>query len=164
MQPNTVTVTVFDQKYRIGRLNAITQFHVMRRLHGLAGSAGETFMSVQRMGGSAQIEKAIREKSAPDHNILEVISPILRAIGDMKDEDVNYIFDTCLGVVERRIPGDRGWAKIMPNPGVIMFDDIEMSHMLVLTWKVLQANLSNFFSDLLSELLAQGTTGSGSAS
>ena len=157
------TIQVFGQSYKIGRMNAITQFHVMRRLHALAASAGETLAAVQKMGGAAELERAIREKR-PGENIMEVIEPVMRALGHMTDEEVNYVLHNCLVVVERQVTGGNGWAPVMPQPGSLMFSDIGMPHMIVLVWHVLRVNLANFFSDLLSALSAQGTTRSESGS
>lgn len=157
MQPD---ITVFGHKYRAGKMGAIPQFHVMRRLHGVAASAGETLDAIQRMGGAANLEEAIREKR-PTENVMKVIAPILRALGEMRDEDVDYVLNNCLAVVQRAETNDRGWSPVMPQPGVLMFQDIQMPCMLVLTWHVLRSNLGNFFSDLLAGLSDPGT---GSAS
>lgn len=141
---------VFGSKYKIGRMNAMQQFHVARRLHGVCASLGEAFNVVQRMGGAAALATAVLEKK-PTSDVLLVIAPVLKSLGDMKDSDVEYVFENCLGVVERQQVGG-AWAPVWARGGGLMFQDIEMPHMLVLTWHVLRSNLANFFFELLSGL------------
>lgn len=151
MQPE---VSVFGQKYKIGRMTAMQQFHVMRRLNIVCSAAGECFQRVQEMGGAGSIEDMVREKR-PTTQILSVIQPLLAAVGVMTDADVEYVFSNCLGVVERRVDGDRGWAPVWPRGGGLMYTDIEMPHMIVLTWHVLRENVADFFFVLLSGLTPQ---------
>lgn len=164
MQPKN-EVSVFGHQYQIGRMNAIQQFHVMRRLHGVCGSLGEAFRQVQRLGGATAVEKMVANRDADKSlDVLRVVEPVLRALGGMSDEDVNYVLHNCLSVVERQQAQTSGWARVMPQPGVLMFMDIEMPQMLALTWHVLRINLANFFFDLLSGLTALETTEPGSSS
>lgn len=139
------------------------QFHVMRRLHGLAAAAGASFELIQKNGGAAALEEAVRERK-PSGQILEILAPVLKAVGEMREEDVNYVFDKCLAVVERQIDGDRGWGTVGVRGGGLMFSDIGMPGMLLLTWFTLVENLGDFFSDLLSGLTALGTMEPGSNS
>lgn len=165
MPSDSNEVPVFGHQYKIGRMNAIQQFHVMRRLGGVAGSLGEAFSQVQRLGGAASVEKMVSSRdAAKSGDVLRVIEPVLLALGAMRDEDVNYVLHNCLSVVERQQSGGGGWARVMPQPGVIMFMDIEMPQMLAITWHVLRSNLANFFFDLLSGLTALETTEPGSSS
>lgn len=156
---------VYGHRYKIGTLNAMQQFHVMRRLYSVSSGAMEGFNKLQEKGGSAMLEKHLSgTKDADDVNILEVIQPLLRAVGQMRDEDVEYVFNQCLSVVERQMPGATGWARVQSSPGQLMFDDIQMPQMLALTWHVLRVNVSGFFLDLLSGLAAPETKESGSSS
>lgn len=145
---------VFGSKYKIGRMNAMQQFHVARRLHGVCAALGEAFNIVQQMGGAETLALAVVEKK-PTSDVLRVLAPVLKSLGDMKDTDVDYVFENCLLVVERQQSGG-AWAPIWVRGGGLMFQDIEMPHMIVLTWHVLRSNLAGFFFELLSGLTAPG--------
>lgn len=153
---------IFGNSYKIGRMNALDQFHVMRRLHSLAAAAGRSFDEIQRAGGASALEDAVKERK-PSGKILDILAPILRAVGEMRQEDVDYVFEKCLSVVERQTPGGAAWAPVWGRGGM-MFNDIGMPGMIVLVWHVLVENLGDFFSDLLSGLTALGMMEPGSNS
>jgi hypothetical protein len=156
---------VFGHSYSFGSLNAMQQFHVMRRLYAVSAGLGEGFSKLQEKGGAKALEEQVTNPEATRSvDLLEIMGPLLRAVGQMSDEDVEYVINTCLSVVEREIPGGTGWAKVMPQPGMIMFQDIKMPQMLALVWWTLRGNLSGFFLDLLSGLPAPETAEPGSAS
>lgn len=152
---------VFGNRYKIGRMNALDQFHVMRRLHGLAAAAGRSFEEIQKFGGAEALEAAVKEQK-PTGRILDILAPVLRAVGEMREEDVNYVFDKCLSAVERQVQGG-AWSPVYGRGG-LMYSDIGMPAMLVLVWYALEGNLGNFFSDLLFGLTGLATTESGSTS
>lgn len=155
---------IYGHKYRIGALNAMQQFHVMRRLYAVSSAMGEGFSKLQEKGGAAALESQLSGETSRTVDILEIVQPLLRAVGQMRDEDAEYVFGTCLAVVERQMPGATGWARVQSSPGQMMFDDIAMPQMLALTWHVLRVNVSGFFFDLLSGLAAPGTKEPGSSS
>lgn len=153
-------VKIGDHSYQVGRLGAIPQFHVMRRLSGVATALGEVIGVIMRSGGV----KALLEGKGPDP--LESLQPMLRAIGSMSDADSEFVIYTCLSVVSRQVPGGTGWAPITTN-GQLMYHDIELPQMMQLVWRVLEANLTSFFSALPSGLPGpgeEGATASGPAS
>jgi hypothetical protein len=140
---------VAGARYRAERLNAFKQFAVVRRLGKVAGA----------FAGAAQ-----QFRSGGIGDPLMLLEPFLNALGDMKDEDVDFILSTCLGQVQREQNG--AWAKLMSG-GRFMFQDVDdMAIMGRIVWHVLQGSLADFFTELLSALPDLGTeTGStGSAS
>ena len=137
---------VYGSTYQFGKLSAMEQFHVMRRLASVSSGLGEGISRLQQAGGA----KALL---ADGGAALDVVSPLLRAIGSMSNEDSEYVINTCLKVVRRR-QGEVAWAQVQSSPGVLMFPDIGMTAMIALVWRVLEFNLGGFFSELLSALPA----------
>ena len=96
--------------------------------------------------------------------IVKRLAPLGEAIAEIPDADAEYIINACLGAVELRqdagSPGGVGnWARIRVN-GALMFP-LELDEMLFLTFQVVRANLSTFFSALGSLSTAgQALTGS----
>lgn len=146
-------VRVGENNYQVGKLGAIPQFHVMRRLSGVATALGEVVGVIMRAGGV----QALLEGKGPDP--LESLQPMLRAIGSMTDTDSEFVIYTCLSVVSRQVPGGTGWAPVTSG-NQLMYQDIELPHMMVLIWRVLEVNLTSFFSALPSGLPGQGEGGS----
>lgn len=128
-------VTIGQTAYRIGKLDAIKQFHLARRLAPIQLAMG---MSAKDLAGLG--------KDADELSIMAAImGPIADQVAKMSDDEVNYILRMCLGVVSRQ--GGEKWAKVMVGND-LMFDDIEMPHLMRLTIAVVQENLGGFFAGL----------------
>lgn len=151
-------VTVMGNSYKLGRMDAMTQFHCTRRLAAVLASMGESFKELQDRGGAkALLHEAVTDGDVkPD--VYRLMKPVLAAIGAMSDDDAEFVVNSCLKVVERGVGGDRGWAKVM-QADVLMYQDIQMPAMLALTFHVLRTNLASFFFEFLSGLVspAEGT-------
>jgi len=117
--------------YRLAKLDAMTQFHIIRRLGGVLA--------------------AVRDGAESG----DVFTVLMQAVGDMSDEDSEYIIGRCLTGCTRKQSGDAGWAAVFRH-GQLMFADIGMPDMLQLTWATLQSNLSDFFTGLRSGSLPAG--------
>lgn len=107
--------------YRLATLDAMTQFHVSRRIMPLMAS----------LGGA------------------DKMSSLFAAIGNLSDEDAEYVIGKCLAECRRQ--NGEAWVKIYVN-GRLMFEDIGMMGMVQLTFETLKENLSGFFSGLGSNL------------
>lgn len=126
-------IQVSGHTYAIARLDAFKQLAVARRLGPFVTAFFDTI--------------AVATGPTP----FAAYEPILKAIGEMSDDDANFILNTCLGVVSRQAEGAAGWQRILPSPGVLQFADITPSDMLQITGKVLEAHqIAGFFSELLS--------------
>lgn len=130
--------------YSIEKLNAIQQWHVFRRLIPLL---------------SAFSGLANTDKDAVRSSMLSQLSPAFSQLQEMSDVDTDFILNTCLSVVKRRDHASGGWMRVMVKPGLIQFDDIEMSTMLRLTSFVIMENLSPFFIQTASEDLTEAEPG-----
>lgn len=136
---------VGEKTYRVGKIDARRQWHLVRRvapaLVGVVGIASLTNEEGQVVNPRAMIEK---------------IEPFLAALGKMSDEDTDYVLDTCLSVVQRKIEGDRGWSSV-GSGGALMFDDIDLAVMMRLAFEAGRENLSGFFDALQSMFQAAPT-------
>lgn len=133
---NTTNVTVNDQNYSVGKLNALTQFHVMRRLAPMMGAVSSAF----------QLDDIKQGLQGGDP--LKFLMPIVDQLALMPDEEANYIIFTCLGVVRRQTPTGEYTALLAPGSQSLMFEDVDMSSMIRLVVEVLKWNLSGFFGGL----------------
>lgn len=124
-------IEISGHSYRLGKLDAMSQFHVTRRLGGVLA--------------------AIRSGSEGG----DILAILMQAIGELSDADTEYVIGKCLSGCMRRQEGDAGWAPVFRH-GQMMFADIAMPDMLRLTWATLQANLSDFFTGLRSGSLPAG--------
>lgn len=129
-------VTIAGNTYRIGKLDALRQFHVVRRLAPIFAALGLT------------VEKLRETVPKPDSDagaggvLMELAGPVVDILAKMSDEDTEYILRTCLSVV-RRQEGER-WAPVQTGV-TLQYQDITMETMVRLAVEVIKENLSGFF-------------------
>lgn len=138
MQDQLKVVKVGENEYGIGRLNAFQQLHVARRLLPVLARIGTAF---QQSGSDG---------SADPFSV--VANPMAQAISDMKQEDVDYVLNTCLAICHRKVQQGNGvgWAALMSpggegKLGQLMFQDLDLSHLIELVGAVVMENLKGFF-------------------
>lgn len=117
--------------YRVGKLDARAQFHIVRRL---APVLGELAPALQ--GGKGG---------------LDALPPIATAVAELSDADADYCIFGLLKVVSREQPNGLGWGPVATE-NLLMYDDIGMTQMLKLSWEALTFNMSGFFAALPSDL------------
>ncbi|MDH2613571.1 phage tail assembly chaperone [Acinetobacter baumannii] len=141
--------------YEIGRLNAIDQFHVSRKIAPII----PTIMPILTELAKGELQKTIEKlESAEDNDVsglaeanLEslgtALQPLMDSFAKMPEDDVDYVIKKCLTVVSRN------GAKVVVRDA-IMFDDLGMEHILPLTIAVIRTNLGNFIQGLLTKALS----------
>jgi hypothetical protein len=120
--------------YRFGKIDAMKQFHVVRRLAPALASVG---LSLGRLKQLA--------------NVADLLGPAFEVIAKMSDEDSNYIIYTCLRAVSRKDGqgAGTGWMPLVPSSqDMLAYQDIELPEMLQLVMWVLRVNLEGFFKGL----------------
>ncbi|WP_448952130.1 phage tail assembly chaperone [Labrys neptuniae] len=126
-------------KYRCSKMPALTQFNVLRRAGPALASARE-FLEVRRNGG----------------DIAAALTPAMKAVGALSDEDTAYIFGECLSTCQRA--HGKTWAPVWSKPaGRALFDDIDLPVMLQLVASVFSENYGSFFP-LLDQVSAEADT------
>ena len=120
--------------YRIGALDAFTQFHIARRLAPIQLAMG---VSAQELKQHADADEATVAGA--------IMGPIADIVAKMPQADVDYILQAALGVVSRR--QGESWARVYVG-GALMFSDIQMTTMLRLTIATIKENLGSFFVGL----------------
>ncbi|WP_069705195.1 phage tail assembly chaperone [Burkholderia seminalis] len=156
------------KRYQIGRLNAMQQFHVSRRIAPIIPSmipvlmkfyaeversrnaaANAALAALAADAGEAGAAAEQRDVLGLVDSIAPVLQPFADALASLKDEDAEYVFGTCLSVVERQ--HQNGWAKVWSAAHkTSMFDDMDMGSMLPLVVRVVVENLGPFISGLLT--------------
>jgi tail assembly chaperone len=122
-------IEIAGHTYRIGKLDAITQFHIVRKL-------GPLIVAVIK-GLNDEKEKSKEEF------IEELLKPTLAAISDLNKEDSEYVLFSALSAAYRQV-GEK-WVR-MANGNRLQFEDTPMPTMMRLVYDVVQENLIGFFA------------------
>ncbi|MDV7233108.1 hypothetical protein R4487_08660 [Acinetobacter baumannii] len=141
--------------YEIGRLNAIDQFHVSRKIAPII----PTIMPILTELAKGELQKTIEKLESAEENDVSglaeanleslgsALQPLMDAFAKMPEDDVDYVIKKCLTAVSRN------GAKVVVRDA-IMFDDLGMEHILPLTIAVIRTNLGNFIQGLLTKALS----------
>ena len=149
-------IPIGGHDYTIGRLNALDQLHVSRKIAPIIPN----IMPILTEVAKGDLEKVIASIETDENAELagleplaKALEPLMEAIAKIPEEDVNYVIYKCLSVVKRN-------GSVVCRGESIMFDDLDMNHLLPLTVAVIRTNLGNFIQGLLtkaSSIQAQST-------
>lgn len=120
---------VAKYRYKSTRMNAMTQFHVARRLSPVFAALGEAY------------------KKNPD-DFMSALPALMGVVSSMPDADVDYVLKNCLRLCQRFQGEALPWANVLASNGELMFQDLGMTEMLQITWNVIADNFASFFSAL----------------
>lgn len=139
------TIEIGDHSYTIGRLNALDQFHISRKIAPVIPTLIPIISEVAK-GDLTKTIEAVEEGNNAElstlNPLMNALTPLMEAFAQMPEGDVDYVIHKCLSVVKR------GTAVVCRNNS-IMFDDLDMGQILPLVTAVVRINLGNFIQDLL---------------
>jgi hypothetical protein len=140
-------------EYRFDKIDALSQFHIVRRLSPIVGELAAV------VANSAVLKqgKKLEEMGIDDIDFDKVakhIGPVLSAMAKLPDEDMNYAIFGLLKGVSRKQTAGGGWARVTTDNGQFMFEDIKGNLVLMMTLagKSFAANLGGFINALPSGL------------
>ena len=121
--------------YEIGRIDAMRQLHVSRRVLPVLIAAGIGVAQLVQDPG----------KTVDDSWLMLVADGAMAVVARMSDEDVDYVVQHCLAVVKRRPVGsDLPWAPVM-NGKMFQFQDMDMRVIVQVVVATLRENVGSFF-------------------
>lgn len=144
MNPTTTTVTVGAHEYSVGKLDAVKQFHIVRRLSPVLTELKPLLtqvMAAQKTG------KAVDLKNV---NPFEALVPVVNLLSKMEDDEADKILFGLLACIQRKQQGGGYSPVIAVDCKSLMFSDLDMPEMLQLCAKALMQNLGNFLAALPS--------------
>lgn len=125
--------------FRLSKLDAFKQFHIVRRLGPILGDVIP----------AAQKAVSSNKESASDEEKLQTIAalaaPIMNGLSKLSDQDANTVLIGLLSCVEMRQDQAKNWAKLVVGES-LMFNDLELPLMLQVAGRSFMYNLSGFFS------------------
>lgn len=145
-------ITISNKNYTIGRLNALDQLHVSRKIAPIVPKLIPIISEVAK-GGLAKVIEAIESDEDIELDKIDLtdldglstaLSPLMDAIAGMSEDDTNLVVHKCLSVVHRE-------GAVLCRGESIMFDDLDMMQILPIVLAVIRQNLGNFIQDLLTK-------------
>lgn len=126
-------------KYRIGKLSAVSQFHVSRKIAPLLPSL------VALWEGALKSEKPLQESLG---EVVGLSAPFLDVLSGLPDDQLDYVISECMNVVSRR-DGNTAFPVWSASGRAPMYEDVDMAVMLQLTVRVIADSLGPFIDGWL---------------
>jgi hypothetical protein len=124
------------RKFKLNKINAFDQFHIVRRLAPLLGELMPVALKLKSMG-DVNVEKMTDEQ-------LKMFSPIMTGLAKLSDEDSNRVLLGLCSSAEMFQPASNNWARIA-GPAGLMFQDLELPELLQIAGRAFMFNLQGFF-------------------
>jgi len=129
-----------ERQFKLNKINALKQFHIVRRIAPILGDIAPTLASMQKMN----IEEL--EENDRFEQLSKLITPIMNGLSRLSDADANLVLTGLLGAVEMKQDGGN-WA-FLARDNNLMFDNLDLSILLNAAGRSLMFNLSGFFGAL----------------
>lgn len=144
--------TEVNEEYKFGKLDALSQFHIVRRLAPIVGDLVAMIANSGAIKSGKKFED-MKFEEIDFSGLAKDIGPVMVTLAKLPDEDMNYALFGLLKCVTRKIPGG-GWGRITTDQNHFMFDDVkgDLKLMMTLAGKALAANLGGFINALPSAL------------
>lgn len=136
-----IEFTIKDIQFTAGKLSAMDQFHVSRRIMPIIPALLPIYQQLKAAGDSPL--------SGDLGKLADAMQPLSEVMAHMDDKDAEYIIAKCMAVVKRKHMDN--WASVWSGAG-LMFDDMDMSIVLPVVIRVIQDSLGPFISGLLTVL------------
>lgn len=117
--------------YRANKIDARSQFHIVRRLAPVLGEIAPAIQGGKKEG-------------------LDALPALASAIAKLSDADADYCIFGLLKAIVRKQDQGLGWTPVSTE-NLLMYDDISMPIMLQLAFKAFSHNMSGFFAALPSD-------------
>lgn len=145
-------MTAKDRKYATGKLDPLTQVHLLRKIAPMMVAMGAAVRSLPE----AEILSATEDDSKAIALFGAASVPLLEGFAKMPTEDVDYIVASCLAVCEVYNVGGIYTPIREKTTGRFMFDDIDASTIMRLCFCVIKENLGPFLLNPIGAILPSG--------
>lgn len=128
------------RKFKIGKLNAFKQFHIVRRIAPILADLLPGIGELQKIAkkGDKTEEESFQESAV-------ILTPLLTGFSRLSDTDAEFVLYGLLSCVEVQIAGS--WAKVSTE-SMLMVQDMELPALIQIAGRSFMANLSGFFAAL----------------
>lgn len=137
-----VSFEIGVRKFQVRKINALKQFHVVRRVAPLLADL------IPAMKGFAKEDDSKLTEEQKFDRMAKVVAPIMTGLSKLSDQDSEFVLFSLLEASEMQ-QSSGNWAQIAKN-GNLMIQDLELPTLLQIAGRAFGHNLSGFFAVLPS--------------
>lgn len=127
------------RKFKFGKIDAIKQFHVARRVTPILGDA---LPAMKKMKSLGDFDKLPEDEKF--EKITQVITPFINGMSKLSDSDAELVLFSLLSCVEVYQDDFKTWSKVASDK-MIMMQDLDLPTLLQAAGRSFMHNLSDFF-------------------
>lgn len=136
MNPN---VTIGTKEYKLNKLPAFRQFHIVRKVGPILSDMLPAFASIAKTINTEKSESEQFDEAA------KIFGPVFTGLSKLSDADAEFVLYGLLASIERK--QESNWAFLASGQN-LMFQDLDLPTMLQLAGRAFMYNLSDFFAAL----------------
>lgn len=129
------------RKFKIGKLNAFKQFHIVRRIAPILADLLPAIGEMQKL----QKIKSNKTEAESFDEMAKVLAPLLTGFSKLSDQDSEFVLFGLLSCVETHSMG--AWSYVVRD-SMLMSQDLELPALIQIAGRSFMANLSSFFAVL----------------
>jgi hypothetical protein len=143
VQQDERSFKIGEHDFKLNKINAFKQFHVVRRVAPILGKLGIVLPEL------AKSAKKGEHKSQDEQfeEMAKFLEPIMDGFSKLSDEDSEFVLIQLLCAVEVHQKQFNTWARMASDKG-LMFDQFELPVLLQCAGRSFMFNLSGFFASL----------------
>jgi len=130
------------QKFKLSKIDAFKQFHVIRKLGPILGSILPSFKDFKALESSKK-HSALSESDKFD-KIAKIAQPFLKGMSELSKEDSEMVLLGLLSAAEVYQPEHKLWARVAKDD-VMLMQNLNLPTMFMVAYQAMMFNLSNFF-------------------
>jgi hypothetical protein len=130
-----------DRKFKLNKIDALRQFHIVRRIAPLLREMIPVMGSIKK----AKVDDLTEEQKFEQFGL--IASPIIEGLARLSDADADFVLFRLLASVEVEQPQFNSWTFIATESGIKM-QDMDLPVLLQAAGRALMFNLSGFFASL----------------
>lgn len=138
-----VDAEIRGRKFRFGKIDALKQFHVARRISPILTDAMPAMKQMKALEGAGFDKLSNDEKL---DKVTAVMAPFISGMAKLDDKDAELVLFTLLSCTEVYQDQFKTWAKVA-NDKMIMMQDLDLPTLLQAAGRSFMHNLSGFFSE-----------------
>lgn len=132
---------IAGRKFKLSKINALEQFHIVRRITPILKALLPEVKTFQAMAG-----KELTKDEQMDV-FIKIAMPVMDGLADLTDKDSERVLFGLLSSVEMQQLPAGNWARLANSSG-LMFADLGLSMLLQGAGRAFAYNLAGFFAEL----------------
>lgn len=128
------------RKFKVGKINAFKQFHIVRRIAPILAELLPAMREIQK------IQKGDKTESQKFEEAAQILGPLLMGFSKLNDEDSEKVLFGLLSAAEMQQAGG-SWARVCTE-SMLMIQDLELPQLMQIAGRAFMFNLSGFFTVL----------------